>query len=85
MSININTLVNQEKRDFNVYYRKLLKSNLLNDELSKAIIYGSMNGGKRIRTFIVSIFANIAKIKKNNYLRISAAIESIHSYSLIHF
>ena len=84
MPIDINTLVNQEKRDFNVYYRKLLKSNLLNDELSKAIIYGSMNGGKRIRPFILSIFANIAKIKKNNYLRISAAIESIHSYSLIH-
>ena len=84
MPININTLVNQEKRDFNVYYKKLLKSNLLNDELSKTMIYGSMNGGKRIRPFIVSIFAKIAKLKKNNYLRLSAAIESIHSYSLIH-
>ncbi len=84
MPININTLVNQEKRDFNVYYRKLLKSHLLNDELSKAIIYGSMNGGKRIRPFIISVFAKIAKIKKNNYLRLSAAVESIHSYSLIH-
>jgi len=84
MPTDINTLVNQEKRDFNVYYKKLLKSNLLNDELSKAIIYGSMNGGKRIRPFIVSVFAKIAKIKKNNYLRLSAAIESIHSYSLIH-
>jgi geranylgeranyl pyrophosphate synthase len=84
MPININTLVNQEKRDFNVYYRKLLKSHLLNDELSKAIIYGSMNGGKRIRPFIISVFAKIAKIKKNNYLRLSASVESIHSYSLIH-
>ena len=84
MSININTLVNQEKRDFNVYYRKLLKSNLLNDELSKVMVYGSMNGGKRIRPFIVSVFAKIAKVKKNNYLRLSAAVESIHSYSLIH-
>ena len=84
MSININTLVNQEKRDFNAYYERLLKSNLLNDELSKAMIYGSMNGGKRIRPFIVSIFAKLAKVKKNTYLRLSAAIESIHSYSLIH-
>ena len=84
MPIDINTLVNQEKRDFNVYYRKLLKSNLINDELSKAMIYGSMNGGKRIRPFIISVFAKIAKIKKNNYLRLSAAVESIHSYSLIH-
>ena len=84
MPININTLVNQEKKEFNAYYKKLLKSILLNDELSKAMIYGSMNGGKRIRPFIVSIFAKIAKIKKNNYLRLSTAIESIHSYSLIH-
>ena len=82
MSTDINTLVNQEKRDFNVYYRKLLKSNLLNNELSKAMIYGSMNVGKRIRPFIVSVFAKIAKVK--NYLRLSAAVESIHSYSLIH-
>ena len=84
MPIDINTLVNQEKRDFNIYYRKLLKSNLLNDELSKVMVYGSMNGGKRIRPFIVSVFAKIAKIKKNNYLRLSSTIESIHSYSLIH-
>ena len=84
MPIDINILVNQEKKEFNAYYKKLLKSILLNDELSKAMIYGSMNGGKRIRPFIVSIFAKIAKIKKNSYLRLSAAIECIHSYSLIH-
>jgi farnesyl diphosphate synthase len=48
------------------------------------MIYASMNGGKRIRPFLVSIFSELAKIKKNPSLRISAAIESIHSYSLIH-
>tara|TARA_Y100000590_G_C15579606_1_gene961788 strand:+ start:212 stop:1039 length:828 start_codon:yes stop_codon:yes gene_type:complete len=57
---------------------------LRNDTLSKAMIYGSMNGGKRIRPFLVSVFSNIAKIKQSNYLRIAAAVESIHSYSLIH-
>ncbi len=66
MSTDINTLVNQEKKDFNVYYRNLLKSNLSNDDLAKAMVYGSMNGGKRIRPFIVSVFAKIAKIKKKN-------------------
>ena len=64
MPIDINILVNKEKREFNAYYKKLLKSNLLNDDLSKAMIYGSMNGGKRIRPFIISIFAKIAKVKK---------------------
>ena len=84
MKNKINTLVTQEKIIFDQFYRKLLKSILFNDQLSKAIIYGSMNGGKRIRPFIVSIFAKIAKIKQRNYLRISATVESIHSYSLIH-
>ena len=84
MTININTLVNREKNSFNLYYKKILKSSLPKGELSKAMIYGSMNGGKRIRPFLISIFANIAKIKKSNYLQLSAAIESIHSYSLIH-
>ena len=45
MPININTLVNQEKKDFDIFYKKLLRSILDKDELSKAMIYGSMNGG----------------------------------------
>ena len=84
MLININTLVNQEKREFDIFYKKLLRSVLSKNELSRAMIYGSMSSGKRIRPFMVSIFAKIANVKKLNYLRLSAAIESIHSYSLIH-
>ncbi len=48
------------------------------------MIYGSINGGKRIRPFLVSQAAKIAKARKTQYLRIASAIESIHSYSLIH-
>ena len=84
MPININTLVNQEKKEFEIFYKKLLRSILGKDELSKAMLYGSINGGKRIRHFLVNIFAKIAKVKKVHYMRLSAAIESIHSYSLIH-
>ena len=84
MAININTLVNKEKNSFNTYYKKILKSYLPSSKLSKAMVYGSINGGKRIRPFLISIFANIANIKKQNYFQLSAAIESIHSYSLIH-
>ena len=84
MAININTLVNKEKNSFNAYYKKILKSYLPSSKLSKAMVYGSINGGKRIRPFLISIFANIANIKKQNYFQLSAAIESIHSYSLIH-
>ena len=83
--MKINTLINEERKNFDYYFVKLLKSTLSEEKLSKAMFYGSMNGGKRIRPFIVSIFAKLADIKKQNYLRLSAAIECIHSYlSLIH-
>ena len=82
--MNLNTLINSQKEEFNRFYNNLLKSHLFNDRLSKAMIYGSMNGGKRIRPFLVETFSKIAKIKKNNFMRLSSAVESIHSYSLIH-
>ncbi|MDC0056549.1 polyprenyl synthetase family protein [Alphaproteobacteria bacterium] len=82
--MKINTLINKERKNFDNYFVKLLKSTLSKEELSKAMYYGSMNGGKRIRPFIVSIFAKLANVKKKHYMRLSAAIECIHSYSLIH-
>ena len=82
--MKLNKLINKEKNEFNRAYLKFLKAHLSKAVLEKAMIYGSINGGKRIRPFLVSAFSKISKIKKNNYIRISFAIESIHSYSLIH-
>jgi farnesyl diphosphate synthase len=79
-----NHSINIKKKEFDLFYKKILQNQLSKDLLSKAMIYASMNGGKRIRPFLVSIFSELAKIKKGQSLRISAAIESIHSYSLIH-
>ena len=82
--MNIKTLINSQKKEFDTFYSKLLNKHLSQDTLSKAMIYGSMNGGKRIRPFLVSVFSNLAKIKKSQSLRLACAVESIHSYSLIH-
>ena len=82
--MRINTLINNHKTQFDKFFFDLLKANLNSSILSKAMIYGSMNGGKRIRPFLVSQAAKIAKAKKTQYLRVASAIESIHSYSLIH-
>ena len=82
--MRINTLINNHKPLFNKFFYDLLKVNLDSSILSKAMIYGSMNGGKRIRPFLVSQAAKIAKAKKPQYLRVASAIEIIHSYSLIH-
>jgi farnesyl diphosphate synthase len=83
-----NRSINNQKKEFDLFYKKLLQNQLPQDFpqdlLSKAMVYASINGGKRIRPYLVSIFSEIAKIKKVQSLRLSSAIESIHSYSLIH-
>ena len=84
MKKNIHILINDHKKKFDDYYKDLLRSLLPNNELSKAMLYGAFNGGKRLRPFLVEIFAKFANIPKKNYFRVSAAIECIHAYSLIH-
>jgi len=84
MNININTLINKKKIEFDIFYQKLMHLSLSKSKLSTAIMYGSINGGKRIRPFLVSIFSNITGIKKNYSMRIAAVVENVHSYSLIH-
>ena len=82
--MKINTLINQHKSKFDKYYKKLLKHKLNNSVLSKAMIYSSINGGKRIRAFLVSQSSKMVNLSNKNMLIISSSIESIHSYSLIH-
>ena len=82
--MNLNTLINNNKNQFDRQYKRLLKSNLDNSILSKSMYYGSINGGKRIRPFLVNIASDINKVSKHNTFIIAACIESIHSYSLIH-
>ena len=82
--MNLNTLINVNKKTFDIRFKKLLKNKLDKSSLSKAMFYGSMNGGKRIRPFLVFESARIAKISSNDAFMIAACIECIHSYSLIH-
>ena len=82
--MKLKTLINDNKIQFNRKFKKLLKTKLDNSILSKAIYYGSNNGGKRIRPFLVNLASKIAKINKYDAFIISASIECIHSYSLIH-
>ena len=82
--MEINTLINHNKFIFNKYYNDLLKKNLDGSYLAKAMKYGLMNGGKRIRPFLVSQSSKLTKTSFNNCMVISSTIESIHAYSLIH-
>jgi farnesyl diphosphate synthase len=67
----------------NNYLKDLISNSnsLLNESILYSLIY---TGGKRIRPFILSEFANFFKVPESVYMRVAAAIEIIHCYSLIH-
>ena len=74
-------LLNAKKSDN--FLKNFLK-NQKKTELLKAMTYGSLSGGKKIRSSIIISTGKLFKIKISKLLRICAAIECIHSYSLIH-
>ena len=56
--------------------------------LANPIIYSLLSGGKRIRAFLIFLFSG-TEIKKNNNKNefvyyLACALESLHTYSLIH-
>ena len=61
------------------FLKKQKKSLLLNP-----MKYGIISGGKKIRSTIILDTGKIFKIREKNLLNICAAVECIHSYSLIH-
>lgn len=52
--------------------------------LLEAIRYSTLSGGKRIRPFLVLCGAELFGVSRPFALRAAAAVEMVHSYSLIH-
>ena len=61
------------------YLKKQKKTGLV-----EPMKYGVINGGKKIRSTIIFDTSKIFKIKEKKILPLCAAVECIHSYSLIH-
>ena len=61
------------------FLKKQKKSTLLNP-----MKYGIISGGKKIRSTIIYDTGKLFYLKENKLLDICAAVECIHSYSLIH-
>jgi len=55
-----------------------------NSVLMSAMKYGSLSGGKKIRSSIIIGAGKLFNIKAKKLLSLCAAVECIHSYSLIH-
>lgn len=65
--------------------KKLLKGEVARPKkLLDAMRHGALNGGKRLRPFLVLETAKLFNVKGKSALRTAAALECIHCYSLIH-
>ena len=79
--INNKLLKNAKTVDkFLINYLKKQKNSLLIGPMK----YGVISGGKKIRSTIILDAGKIFKLSENKLINICAAVECIHSYSLIH-
>ena len=71
-------------KDTNFFLRKLfLKKNKVSN-LNTSMIYSIFSGGKRFRAAIIINTGKIFNINYRQLITVAAAVECIHSYSLIH-
>ncbi|MEC9381981.1 MAG: polyprenyl synthetase family protein [Thermodesulfobacteriota bacterium] len=82
--MNLEKKIDANKLIIDKWIRKFFSKKGYKSDLQKAMIYSVMNGGKRIRPFIICSLSKYLKIKQKNYLRLAIAIELVHCYSLIH-
>jgi farnesyl diphosphate synthase len=82
--------LDQTADDTEVLLARLLSDAVESDEtfrpkrLVEAMRYSSLNGGKRLRPFLVVESAAVFGVPRDSALLAGAALECIHCYSLIH-
>jgi len=79
----IRYFLNSNAKKTNIFLKKYLNRQG-KTSLMPAMKYGSFSGGKKIRSSIIIGTGKIFNIKASKLLNICAAVECIHSYSLIH-
>lgn len=72
-------------RDVKEVLDKLLPANGGHEaRLFDAMRYATLGGGKRFRPFLVTQSAALFNVSRQSALRVAAAIELVHCYSLVH-
>jgi farnesyl diphosphate synthase len=79
----IEKILNQNAIKTDIFIKKYLNKQSFSD-LILPMKYGSLSGGKKIRSSVVLGAGKILNINEAKLLNICAAVECIHSYSLIH-
>ena len=66
------------------YLKSYFSQQKQNNELFEAMGYGLFAGGKKIRSYLTVAAFDLFDIKEETAIAVAAAIECVHSYSLIH-
>ena len=75
--------LNKIAKDTNLFLSKFL-FNQKKTELLKPMRYGLLPGGKKIRSKLIFDIGKIFNVEYKKLIYLSAAVECIHAYSLIH-
>ena len=76
--------LNKIAKDTNFFLDKLFVKKNKTSKLLGPMKYGVFSGGKRFRSAIIVNTGKLFNIKYEKLIAIGAAVECIHSYSLIH-
>jgi geranylgeranyl pyrophosphate synthase len=70
--------------DVDIFLKKFLSKRKQKSKLYHAIKYGLFSGGKKFRSYLVINSGKLFNLNYKNLIVIGAAVECMHSYSLIH-
>ena len=78
------TKLNKNKKYIEKELKKILSDIITPKCFKKVMLYSVLNGGKRIRPFIISEISSLYQVKPSVYKYPAMAIEMAHSFSLIY-
>jgi geranylgeranyl pyrophosphate synthase len=71
-------------KDVDIFLNSFLKKKTQKSKLYEAIKYGLFSGGKKFRSYLIINSGKIFNLNYRELITAAAAVECIHSYSLIH-
>ena len=81
--LNFNVQLNDTASIVEIALKEMLQKQG-NDLMSAPIRHAVLNGGKRLRAFLVIHSCNIFEVQKDTAIQAALAIECLHAYSLVH-
>lgn len=67
-----------------IFLKNYLKKRTENTQLFNALKYGLFSGGKKFRSYLIVTTGKLFNLNYKQLIAIGAAVECMHSYSLIH-